>query len=720
MNNKKLAVMLLFTLIIIPSAYAFELNSNELTKNTCQGNTILFTANIFGTGNFNVNLDGSASSWSTAVPQGFILNNNGKTAYIYSTPNNNVAPGRYSLNLIVSNQQETKTIPFTINVENCHNLQLNGDVLKEICGGQIASYSYQIKNLGNYKEDYQLSLRSQGHITLSQNIISLNPGETKKFYAYADKNSESSRFTISAFNRYGIAEISSELKANSCYDFSTSSDKDFVNFCEHSGENIALEIKNMGIQQDKYALEIEDGPAWANLDKKELILGPGKSGNVNVILSPDYGVSGNYDIKLRITSNAESKTRLLKAQVNKCNDVYIDIKEKDISVCRNSKIPVYIKNTGTLEKEFRLDTSEQWTSLDINQLKLKPGEERNLNLILDVGDLEKKTYDVYTRILALDGSGLSMEDKIKIKVLNDIQCHNTEIVSENSIAVTQSSSSTLPIMIKNNGNDILTYEVSIAGDGSSFTQLNPSIVELSPGAGETVYLYSAPSIEVNPGNYNIDIRISYNSNILASKAISINVRESSSEKKEYIPFTLRILNFLRNLFPENKSNQTEIVNNGPEEEIEETGENAAENSNKTSFVSGTYEKIKPYWIYILIGTAIIIALIFIFSSKTEDEEEEEFEEAEDEDDEKPLKIGRWILGTIIIAGIAYAQIKYNLFNYAIKYFNYTLTYAEIYKFYILVGLILLLIIVLIAKYWSSIIDFFEEEETPKKSRRNKK
>ena len=154
--------------------------------------------------------------------------------------------------------------------------------------------------------------------------------------------------------------------------------------------------------------------------------------------------------------------------------------------------------------------------------------------------------------------------------------------------------------------------------------------------------------------------------------------------------------------------------------IEETGENAAENSNKTSFVSGTYEKIKPYWIYILIGAAIIIALIFIFSSKTEDEEEEEFEEAEDEDDEKPLKIGRWILGTIIIAGIAYAQIKYNLFNYAIKYFNYTLTYAEIYKFYILVGLILLLIIVLIAKYWSSIIDFFEEEETPKKSRRNKK
>src|SRR3989344_3070278 len=99
--NNKLIVLLLSILLLVPASFAFEINSNELAKTTCQGNTLLFTVSVFGTGSFNVNLDGSASSWSTAVPQGFLLNNNGRTIYIYSTPNNNVGPGSYSLNLVV-------------------------------------------------------------------------------------------------------------------------------------------------------------------------------------------------------------------------------------------------------------------------------------------------------------------------------------------------------------------------------------------------------------------------------------------------------------------------------------------------------------------------------------------------------------------------------------------------------------------------------------------
>ena len=143
--------------------------------------------------------------------------------------------------------------------------------------------------------------------------------------------------------------------------------------------------------------------------------------------------------------------------------------------------------------------------------------------------------------------------------------------------------------------------------------------------------------------------------------------------------------------------------------------------NKPGFISGIYEKAKPYWLYIIISIIIIAVLIFIFSSKDEEEdfEEEDFIE-EDEEEKKPLKLWRWIIGIIAIAGIAYAQIKYDLFSYVKEYAVIAYDYAEIYKFYILVGLILILIIVLIVKYWSSIIDFFEEEdETPKKRRKRK-
>jgi len=731
--NNKLVVILLAILIAIPGAYAFELNSNELTRNTCQGNTILFTANVFGNGNFNVNLDGSASSWSTAVPNGFILNNNARTIYVYSTPNNNVAPGKYNLNLIVSNQQETKKIPFTINVENCHNLEIKGEISKEICGGQVISYNYQITNLGNYKETYQLKLQGPEFITLSQDLISLNPKESKNVYAYAGQNSESSMFTVSASNKYGSAEITSNLRVNSCYDFTIGTDKDFVNFCEHSEESITVNVKNTGANKDDYNLEIK-GPAWANLEKQNLVLDPQKSENVNIVLSPDYGIQGNFDIELKVNSKEESKTMTIKAQVNKCYDIFLDIQEKEINLCNNAQIPVLIKNTGSFEKEFRLETSEQWASLDNYQVKLKSGEEKTLNLLLNVGNLERQSYDVYIRALALDGSGLSMDDKITIHVLNEVQCHNTEIISENSISVTQGSSATLPLTIKNNGNERLIYEVSITGDGSSFTQLNPSILELEPNSGETIYIYSAPSAEVNPGDYNADVRVSYNNNLLASKNININVKQSEFEKEDYIPFTLKILNFFKNLFPKRIANETVFVEEPKVEEpkieepkVEEPVKNITQETNKTSYSIGKlYDKVKPYWIYIVVGIIIIIILIFIFSTG-EEEEEEEFEEEEVESkkkvkkggEEKPLKIGRWILGIIVILALIYAQMNYNLLNYAKKYAIILWNYVILYKFYVLIALILLLIIILIIKYWSSILEFFEEEEKPKRRKKKK-
>jgi len=733
--NNKLVIVLLAILIAIPISSAFELNSNEITKNACNGNTLLFTANVFGTGSFNVNLDGSASSWSTAVPNGFILNNQGKTIYIYSTPNNNVAAGSYSLNLIVSSQQETKTIPFTINVENCHKLKISGETSKEICRGQITSFTYQLENLGNYKENYHLEIEGPDFMTLSQELISLNQGEKKNFYAYASKDSESASFTVSAFNQYGTGEITSNLNVNSCYDFSVSTDRDLVNFCEHSTENVFITITNTGISQDSYNIQVK-GPEWANLNQQTLSLNPQQSGSVNLVLSPDYNVKGNFDIEISASSKESIKTRTIKAQVNKCHDIFLDIQEKEINLCNNVQIPLLVKNTGSFEKEFRLETSEQWASLDNYQVKLGAGEESFVNMILNVNNIEKKSYDVYARALALDGSGLSIDDKIKVNALGEMQCHNTEITSDSSLKVTQGSSTTLPITIKNNGNEKLIYKISLTGEGSSFTQLNPSILELDPNSAEIIYMYSAPSVDIEPRDYNTDISVSYNNNILSSKSISINVKESELNQKEYIPFLLRIFNFFSELFSGPVENVTETPIEEPiaeepiiEEPVTEQPEEEprTEDANETSFITNAYNQAKSYWIYITVGIAIIIILIIVLMSGDEKEEDniEEWEEEEDneekDEEEKPLKIGRWILGIVILLFLIYFGINYSWLSNIKKYILMAFEYIILYKFYVLIGLIFLLIIILIIKYWSSILEFFEEEEEkPKRKKRKKK
>ena len=66
-----------------------------------------------------------------------------------------------------------------------------------------------------------------------------------------------------------------------------------MNFCEHSTESIFVTVTNTGINQDAYNLEVK-GPAWANLNQQTLVLNPQQSGSVNLVLSPDYGVKGDF------------------------------------------------------------------------------------------------------------------------------------------------------------------------------------------------------------------------------------------------------------------------------------------------------------------------------------------------------------------------------------------------------------------------------------------
>src|SRR3989344_6375716 len=124
MNNNNFIVILIFLLILISTnnVNAFDLTSTESEKSVCPSSTILLNAYVFGTGSFNVNLEGAAAKWTNVVPQGFTLNNEAKLIYVYVTPKFDTNPGVYDLNLVVTSNNEVKKVNFKVNVPDCHNL----------------------------------------------------------------------------------------------------------------------------------------------------------------------------------------------------------------------------------------------------------------------------------------------------------------------------------------------------------------------------------------------------------------------------------------------------------------------------------------------------------------------------------------------------------------------------------------------------------------------
>ena len=125
MNNK--IILFLFIFLILINSFpvnAFDLTSTELEKSVCPSSTTLFNANVFGSGTFNVNVDGDAAKWTVFVPQGFGLNNQNKLVYVYVTPKFDTSPGFYSLNLIVTNTEnnEVKKLNFKESIKTLQGL----------------------------------------------------------------------------------------------------------------------------------------------------------------------------------------------------------------------------------------------------------------------------------------------------------------------------------------------------------------------------------------------------------------------------------------------------------------------------------------------------------------------------------------------------------------------------------------------------------------------
>src|SRR3989344_2851418 len=535
MNNKKnLLILLTIFLLTLSLANGFELTSTELQKSVCPSNTILFAAAVSGEGNFNLNYEGSASSFATIVPQSFTLNNERSTIYTYITPKLGTSPGRYGLTLMVTSG-EKKTINYEIEVLNCNQVTIAGTENKELCACNEEVYEYNVINLGNYEETYTAEATGNGasFVTLSEKEFKLKSKESKKLAAYykapcGSKGDYEFDVNIKSLTSNALASFNSKTKVNSCYDFNLAAEKTFLNMCEHTIEKIPLSIENTAANENEFSLLIT-GPAWANLERDSLELKTKEKQDVNLILNPDYAVEGSFDVNLKVKSKEAKliKEQIIKIDVRKCNNVIVDIEKNEDNVCNTAskQYNVKIKNTGEFDKDFKLESNLPWTSLSTQSVNVKAGKEENV--VLNVNPNKELTgkFDLKVKAAALDTSKVYHEDSINLDLLEVNKCYSPLIEVENRINLKPDTTATIELKVTNKGFDKANYLLSLTGKASNFVQLNPATLEIEPSKTEVIYLYIAPPFNTPIGLYDALINIKVGSDILASKKLEIDVTE---------------------------------------------------------------------------------------------------------------------------------------------------------------------------------------------------
>lgn len=761
MNNKKfgVAILIILFLALIYNVNAFELTSTELTKEVCPSSTVLFTAGVSGTGTFNVNYDGSASSFATVVPQGFYLSNGQRTIYIYVTPRLNTAQGNYKLNLVV-NSGEIKTLTYNINVQNCNKVNIEGDISREFCACNSESYEYNIINSGNYDETYKVKVTGNGaqYVTLSEEQFTLKSKNSKKIIAYYDApcgsyGTYNFNINVESLTSNAAASFASNSKINSCYDFNLVPEKTFLDMCEHTIQKIPITIDNTADAQNEFNLALT-GPAWANFEKTSLKLNANSKEDVNLLLNPDYKVEGSYNVNIKV-SNKEgklTKNELIKVNVRKCNDVLVDIEKTEDTICNiaSKSYDVMVKNTGEVDKEFKVSSNLEWAEIDQNSFLLNAGETKNLKLTLTPNKELTGEHELKLKIESLDSSKIFNEDSLKLNLVNLDLCY-IPVIEANNIDLKPDTTATVEVKVTNNGPEKADYILGISGTASGFVQLNPGTLEVMPGRTEVVYLYAAPPFNAKYDIYDLEVsaRVS-GSDILESKKIQIKVSEAGimgeerkeKEENKIISLWNKLIAWLRssisvqqqNLTIEEETEQfniTERENITEEVKIQEPeliNKTAAEEKlallNEMNVISEDIkfnfkDEIHEIKIKEVSNTSVVLEInsekqFFILDLN-------ETEKADlDMDGYYDLELGlKNVINNKPEISIKEINEKYEeelAPSSEVKSKDYLKSLISLllaYKFYIILGIIILIVLILIISYWKEIVDFFEEEDTKK-------
>ncbi|MBT6995053.1 hypothetical protein HN953_00315 [Candidatus Woesearchaeota archaeon] len=615
MSNKKLGLVLLF-LFILPIAFAsdsYTFYSGAELDSVCPRSTGLYSDVIENDGDvlldFSVSSSGSAAAFATTVPTGFTLYPGEiKNIYTYVTPMSSVGVGNYVLQIDANANGISKSISHNIAVGDCYEYSFDVlDTQKSICPCEDEKFGFQVTNLGEYLENYELSVEGahSGDVVLSQNTLSLTPGETKVIYAYVQSSCESEAgdyefsVTVDPVSGTSVKSQVALLTIDGCYNFDVATERDLINICEHSSESVAISVENSGTTSNVFDLEL-DGPLWANLERNRLEISAGSSGSVNLELVPDYGVEGSFQITFGATpeKGTVKAVNVFDVNVKKCYDVSVTLEKSEDKICNalENTYTVLVRNQGEFEKEFFVDVDgPSWVSVDETSVSLGAGEEKQLTLsVFPQYDTPAAVYDIGVSVTAKDSAKIASSDSMTIQTATQEECYSASLsLDEESISVYYDASGTVPVVVENKGADRATYSLSVSGTASNFVYLNPSTIEVDPGKSEIVYLYIAPSSQVTNGNYEASISVRLDdSTILASDDVKITITDSPDDIPDYSPeessgesFWSKIVAFFSGLFggPEDVSEDEPLVDleenisddltdeeeETPEEEVEE-------------------------------------------------------------------------------------------------------------------------------------------------------
>lgn len=290
----------------------------ETSHNICERSYVVVPLRLENKGTaintYKINLDGPV--WARVERNGFtLLAGESKNFNLVFAPAFGV-DGKFSTKLEVipeMGNSKFSTI-FDVAVRKCHGVGVNIlDSKGQACQGVSSEFKSLIKNTGEVRKSYALSLDAPSWASVQQSIITLESKDVETFSIKALPTSDAKpgvydvKLSVKATDDSGV-EANDNIKVDvvavdDCYKPKLRPLYDNIVVYHDSSVALPVNIENAGVKKATYNIFLSGSSSvFSRLNPEEISIEPGSTETVYLYIAPKTDVKlGKYDAKIRLS-----------------------------------------------------------------------------------------------------------------------------------------------------------------------------------------------------------------------------------------------------------------------------------------------------------------------------------------------------------------------------------------------------------------------------------
>ena len=492
------------------NCYEVQLDMETKFREMCieENASSVFYVNLQNAGRYSDTYDLSSSvSWAVFSDDPVTVDaGKSKTVAMALTPPAGTK-GMQTITVSVKSQKFYSTDSDTVqlNVLDCYSMaaELQPSEIS-ICLGEVVTQKLTISNTGGKADTFSIIVPNW--VSVDKTSVLIDSKKTADVILTLKPTQKGRTFfnvtAVSSRDPNQKAVIPASVDAQECRGVAVIVTPASAYVCQGVEADFTIAVKNLGTIEDTFNITSTSGVLQFN----KLVLEPKETKELSLRIL-NITTPGNYTVSVKAQSDSISDSDAVTVVVDNCYAASMDISPQNTSVCAGGAVnyTVAVKNTGKLSDSYTLSVQSPIVGNVSRQFTLGPGQVRMEYFTVQTpSDSQANDYVIK---VSLESSHSSASSQSVLTVKPKSSCYSVQITPQAETKLVQiCNASSMPVTVKNTGNNRDSYNLSI--DGPSWAYISPNLVDLSGGQQQVVFIYFSPCFGAETKVYEIGVKAS--------------------------------------------------------------------------------------------------------------------------------------------------------------------------------------------------------------------